>query len=144
VYLSDTACQAISHYLDGYRRPAEAPLWTRPDGKPVDYNWLQRHLAALADAAGVTSLTAHRLRHTLATRLLNAGMDITGIQKLLGHEYLVTTQIYARIADRTVQTDYYRAMQYIERNSMPLSDIPLPAAGWPACQPAQAPLDNSV
>ena len=41
VYLSDTACQAISHYLAGYHRPAEAPLWTRPDGKAVDYNWLK-------------------------------------------------------------------------------------------------------
>jgi site-specific recombinase XerD len=144
VYLSDTACQAISHYLAGYHRPAAAPLWTRPDGKAVDYNWLKCRLPALGAAIGVTPLTAQRLRHTLATRLLNAGMAITGIQKLLGHEYLVTTQIYARIADRTVEDDYYQAMRRIDLASMPLSDIPLPVAGWPIGKPAQAQLDNSV
>ncbi len=144
VYLSDTACQAISHYLAGYHRPAEAPLWTRPDGKAVDYNWLKCRLPALGAQIGVTPLTAHRLRHTLATRLLNAGMDITCVQKLLGHEYLATTQIYARIADRTVEADYYQAMRRIDLASMPLSDSPLPVAGWPIGKPAQIQLDNSV
>ena len=47
-------------------------------------------------------------------------MEITGIQKLLGHEYLVTTQIYARIADRTVEDDYYQAMRRIDLAGMPL------------------------
>ena len=144
VYLSATACQAISHYLAGYRHLPAAPLWTRPDGKPVDYHWLKRCLPALGAEIGVTPLTAHRLRHTLATRLLNAGMPITGVQKLLGHEYLVTTQIYARIADRTVEDDYYQAMRHIDLASMPLSDIPLPVAGWPIGKPTQARLDNSV
>jgi integrase len=75
----------------GVRRPPAAPLFTRPNGQPIDYRWLNRHLGALGEILEITPLTCHRLRHTLATRLLNAGMDITRIQKLLGHEYLVTT-----------------------------------------------------
>ena len=54
-------------------------------------------------------VSPHRLRHTLATRLLNQGMPITSIQKLLGHEGLDTTLIYARVNDETVRQDYERA-----------------------------------
>ena len=54
-------------------------------------------------------VSPHRLRHTLATRLLNEGMPITSLQRLLGHEKLETTLVYARVHDETVQHDYERA-----------------------------------
>ena len=57
VYLSDTACQALAHYLAGYRRPPQAPLWTRPDGKPLTYPWLLDHLQALGAQSDITPLT---------------------------------------------------------------------------------------
>ena len=151
VYLSDTARQAVMWYLAGTARPANAPLWLRPNGQPVSYQWLYGHVCALGEAAGVPEVTPHRLRHTLATRLLNAGMDVTRIQKLLGHEHLNTTMIYARVLDSTLEADYRRAMTQIERQQMPLSDIPQPAANWPRRQlaerpsvPTDSPLDNSV
>src|SRR3972149_11307169 len=73
----------------------------------------------------------HRPSHTLAPRLLNAGMDITRIQKLLGHVHLDTTLIYARALDTTVEADYRQAMSQIEHRQMPLSDTPIPADSWP-------------
>ena len=54
-------------------------------------------------------VSPHRLRHTLATRLLNEGMPITSIQRLLGHEKLETTMLYARVHDETVRRDFERA-----------------------------------
>ena len=57
----------------------------------------------------------HRLRHTCATQLLNAGCRITSIQKFLGHKRLNTTLTYARVHDQTVAEDYYRAMSSVER-----------------------------
>jgi len=54
-------------------------------------------------------VSPHRLRHTLATRLLNEGMPITSLQQLLGHEQLGTTLIYARVHNETVRQDYERA-----------------------------------
>ena len=54
-------------------------------------------------------VSPHRLRHTLATRLLNEGMPITSLQHLLGHESLDTTLIYARVHNETVRRDYERA-----------------------------------
>jgi site-specific recombinase XerD len=153
VYLSDRARQALVSYL-GERQPHPAsPLWLRPGGQPIGYPWLITHIAALGAAAGVEAVTPHRLRHTLATRLLNGGMEITSIQKLLGHEHLDTTLIYARVLDTTVEADYRRAMRQIEQRQMPLSDVPETAANWPTRQPAvsvepvaigKVLLDNSI
>jgi integrase/recombinase XerC len=130
VYLSDTACHALHLYLGSSTRPAQAALFTFPNGRPISYMWLYAHILALAQEAGIPAVTPHRLRHTLATRLLNSGMEITRIQKLLGHEQVNTTMIYARVHDQTVETDYRRAMLQIERQQMPLSNLPIPADNW--------------
>ena len=152
VYLSDTACAAIQHYLAGWARLPTAPLFTHPDGRPISYEWLWACIAKLGEAAGVTGVTPHRLRHTLATHLLNIGMDITQIQKLLGHQHLDTTMIYARVLDTTLEAQYRRAMAVIERQQPPLSATPV-AVDWPVAsqdtlsQPAAThdnQLDNSV
>jgi site-specific recombinase XerD len=152
VYLSDTACAAIQHYLAGWARLPTAPLFTQPDGRPISYEWLGACIGKLGEAAGVAGVTPHRLRHTLATHLLNVGMDITQIQKLLGHQHLDTTMIYARVLDTTLEAQYRRAMAEIERQQPPLSATPV-AVDWPVAsqdalsQPAATQdnqLDNSV
>ena len=131
VYLSDMTCQAIQVYLqDAVRRPTD-PVWLYPNGKPMNDHWLKDHVAAIGQAVGIESLSPHRLRHTCATRLLNVGMDITRIQKLLGHEQISTTMIYARVQDATVEADYRQALSRIERQQMPLSDQPITVANWP-------------
>jgi hypothetical protein len=63
-------------------------------------------------------------------------MDITRIQKLLGHQYISTTMIYARVHDRTVETDYRQAMRQIEQQHLPLSDAPVAVHNWPTGQSA--------
>ena len=55
------------------------------------------------------NLTAHRLRHSFANDLLNADMPITSIQKLMGHRWIETTQVYVRANDKQVQADYLAA-----------------------------------
>jgi hypothetical protein len=61
------------------------------------------------------SVYPHRLRHTAATQLLNAGCRVTSIQKFLGHKALSTTMVYARVHDHTVADDYYMAMERVEQ-----------------------------
>jgi site-specific recombinase XerD len=126
VYFSASTARALHVYLQATPRPLRAPLLVRPTGRPITYMWLLQHFHALATAAGVADFSIHRLRHTYATRLLNAGMDVTRIQKLLGHEHLNTTMIYARVLDHTLEADYRRAMHAIELQQMPLSDQPIP------------------
>lgn len=142
VYLSPLASQAVRVYLGDTPRPANGPLLTRAEARPITYPWLRDQVEQLGTAAGVAQVSPHRLRHTLATQLLNAGMDITRIQKLLGHAFLNTTQIYARVQDATLEADYRQAMQTIERQQMPLSSTAEPAPHWPA--KPKVPVDNSV
>ena len=148
VYFTDAVCQALQRYLTLQPRPADQPLLVLPNGRPFSYVWLYTHVLALGQAAGVEHLTPHRLRHTLATRLLNSGMEITRIQKLLGHEYVNTTQIYARVFDQTVEADYRSAMHSIELAQMPLSDQPILLQSTAHSQESivkeQLPIDNSV
>lgn len=129
VYLSDTACRALKNYLQDKRLDRTSPLWVLPNSKIMSQAWLQKRTRQIGLLAGVSNLYPHRLRHTLATRLLNAGMEITRIQKLLGHDHLATTMIYARIQDATVENDYRKAMAKIELYQMPLSITPVPVSG---------------
>jgi hypothetical protein len=65
---------------------------------------------------------------------LNAGLKITHIQKILGHQHLDTTMIYARVLDKTVEADYQQVMHQIEQQQLPLSRTPTLVADWPVLQ----------
>lgn len=146
VYLSDLATTALHHYLADLQLHPTSPLFVRPTGRPITYDWLRQHIVALGQAAGQIELSPHRLRHTLATRLLNVGMKETAIQKILGHEQLSTTMIYARILDKTVETDYQQAMRQIETQQLPLSRTPDLVTNWPTpvALPAQLIVNDPV
>jgi hypothetical protein len=71
-------------------------------------------LKACGERVGVP-VYPHRLRHTCATQLLNAGCRITSIQRFLGHKWLNITMVYARAYNATVEADYFAAMGRIEQ-----------------------------
>ena len=59
------------------------------------------------------NVSCHRLRHTMATQLLNADANIATIQDLLGHGQITTTQRYCRVANLKVKGEYYKAMEAV-------------------------------
>jgi site-specific recombinase XerD len=145
VYLSDSACQAIQLYLHGSQRQPSDFVWLQKNGRPLSTDRLRKNVAQIGAVVGIDHLFPHRLRHTCATRLLNAGMNIVQIQKLLGHENLTTTMIYARVQDATVEADYRQFTSQIERQQTPLSNMPIIAANWPTqVVKVQDTIDNSV
>lgn len=145
VYLSESACLAIRLYLQANPRPPQDFLWRQKSGNLIAPEYLRRLVAGIGAELGIDHLHPHRLRHTCATRLLNAGMDIRSIQKLLGHDNLATTMIYARVQDATLEADYHRFSSTIERQSAPLSNSPILAEQWPFQSVAlHATLDDSI
>jgi len=100
-------------------------------------NYLRRRLTAYAKQINL-HVTPHKLRHTFATRLINCGMPIHSLRKLLGHRKLDTTQIYAHIHDETVHDQFRTAMHSMQG---------IPVDTWPKLTPAQIQemnLDDSV
>jgi site-specific recombinase XerD len=106
--LSTTICQVLGDYL-AVRGPAQTDQLLIFDQEQIKPSLVQSRLGCYGAVVGV-DVSPHRLRHTLATRLVNAGMDIISIQRLLGHEKLDTTMIYAHVHDTTVERDFQQAM----------------------------------
>jgi site-specific recombinase XerD len=79
--------------------------------RPVSMATFQSNLVRVAgDMSLAEPLTTHRLRHSFATSLMNGGMSLVGIMKLLGHRDQRMTMRYAQIADETVGREYFEAL----------------------------------
>ena len=77
------------------------PRWLFPNrrgDRPLDSSVLWTTFAAAAAAAGIRpGVTAHALRHSYATRLIENGIDIRVVQILLGHASIASTAIYTHL-----------------------------------------------
>ena len=88
----------------------ESPIGTQTRQEP--YRQALRDACQGLDTHG--PMVSHRLRHTFATSLLNAGMSLLGVMKLLGHRDYRMTLRYAAITQETVCKEYFEALSQIE------------------------------
>jgi integrase/recombinase XerD len=113
--------------LRAWWRAARPAGWLFPGRNPVQpmtTRQLNRACHAAAEAAGIAkNVSAHTLRHSFATHLLEQNTDIRVIQVLLGHAKLENTALYARVATKTIQ----QVMSPLEHIALKLKEIRPPS-----------------
>jgi site-specific recombinase XerD len=117
-YLSAQALAALQHWLAVRPAVEEGAVFLNRFGRRLTVTGIQDRLAHYCRQADVW-LTCHQLRHTFGRHLVEAGMPVTSIQRLLGHARLRTTELYLHISDRQVQADYEAAMEQVSQRLLP-------------------------
>jgi integrase/recombinase XerD len=82
-------------------REEDAYFFANRFGRRLSEQSIRMALKRHAKAAGLEKITPHMFRHTVATMLLEQGVDLRFIQSFLGHSSIVTTTIYAHVDDKS-------------------------------------------
>lgn len=113
VYFSTRAKMYLEEYLK--TRKGESNKLFLSDKKPyhpIKERALQLIISNIHKRSGVSErVHCHKFRRTQATHLLNSGMSLPGVQKILGHESPETTQRYARLSDENLKNEYKRLVK---------------------------------
>ena len=108
VYLNDACKEALSGYL-AMRRPIvgrdQNALFLSSRNERVSRSTVHALVKKHLSEAGLdsTQYSAHKLRHTAATLMLQNGVDVKAVQEVLGHEHLNTTEIYTHIDNEALR-----------------------------------------
>ncbi len=120
VYISNDAQDALIAYLKLRSRNRTKKIFLVEKGtykgQAISVRGIQKRIEYYAKKTRI-NVSCHRLRHTMATQLLNAEAEVETIQDLLGHNWITTTQRYCRVSNLKVQRDYFKAMRNVLQRS---------------------------
>ena len=114
VPLSKLAVNYLDLYLNKYRnllfvknqKPTDA-VFLNNHGKRMTRQGLYKMIGNIAKMQGIDKeITPHVLRHSFATHMIECGADIRSVQELLGHENIVTTEVYTHLANNFIKNNY--------------------------------------
>ena len=110
VPLGEVAADAIRAYLPARPVPAERAfediLFLNRFGRPLSRVSIFKLVKSQAMVAGVRKeISPHTFRHSFATHLIENGADLRIVQEMLGHESILTTEIYTHIDTKTWQKE---------------------------------------
>lgn len=106
IFLSERALKALRDYLL-IREDKSPALFVNTQGNRLTTQAIENTVKKCAKIAGLPdNTTPHTLRHSFATDLHMRGVDIRYIQEFLGHEHIITTQIYTHIVNPYLREIY--------------------------------------
>lgn len=112
-YITDPALRTQLQRLVGSRRESlqqSRSLFVNRNGGPMKPQSIRSRLRRHAADSGLSRrVTPHMLRHTAATLLIETGVDIRFVQRLLGHSSIATTEIYTHVSDEALRATLERA-----------------------------------
>ena len=104
VPINDKALKAIDVYVENFRKKmnikkgSEDILFLNRRGGKLTRFMINVIVKELAIRAGINkNVTPHTFRHSFATHLIEAGADLRAVQEMLGHESILTTEIYTHL-----------------------------------------------
>lgn len=108
------ALESIRYYWQviGHPLTASAPVFfaNHKKSSPIYPRLVQLRLKRYLRQCGLDpAVTPHKLRHSFATHMLDAGADLRSVQELLGHAHLVTTQVYTHLSTERLKKAYTTA-----------------------------------
>lgn len=110
--LGKVAMAVLVKFRDEFARETSpaSPVLGNERGPRMEIRAVQLMLKRYLALAGLPlDLTPHKLRHSYATHLLNAGADLRLVQELLGHAQLATTQVYTHVSVARLKEIYAKA-----------------------------------
>ena len=111
VILGRPALEALRNYRDALpARLHRKVVFVAPTGAGLSDRAVQLLFKRYLQCAGLDlKISPHKLRHSFATHLLDHGADLRGVQELLGHANLSTTQVYTQITTERLKKSYRQA-----------------------------------
>lgn len=124
VILGEEAIESLEMYYNFVRPKYENDhsgniVFLNRRGKAFTRQGIWKLLKQWIIQAGITkNVTPHTIRHSVATHLLSRGMDLRMIQELLGHDHLVTTQIYTHLETTKMISEYTMAHPHAKKRGI--------------------------
>lgn len=112
VPMNDIECHRLKEYCQGLRKIRDIKrspyVFLNKKGNPINRQYVDKMIAKRCELLGLKHISAHKLRHSFATHLMNGNADLRVVQELLGHSDISTTQIYTHVQQSRLKAAYMK------------------------------------